>query len=37
VYLPHSPTRVSPHYSQLDFARNTRWGQFVPAYWDFTA
>lgn len=37
IYLPRAPTRVSPHYSQLGFAKDTRWGEFVPAYRDFFA
>jgi hypothetical protein len=35
IYLPRAPTRVSPYYSQLGFAKDTRWGELVPAYREF--
>jgi hypothetical protein len=35
IYLPRTPTRVSPYYSELAFAKDTRWGDLVPAYRDF--
>lgn len=35
IYLARPPTRVSPYYSTLAFAKDTHWGEYVRAYRDF--